>query len=81
MSGRLLDISNGKKKQAIQMTLSKNSPKCLIITRKNPKITQVELSKIVGINEKNVRNNIKKLKDMGVLERVGSAKGGHWAVK
>lgn len=49
--------------------------------RKNPKITQVELSKIVGINEKNIRNNIKKLKDMGVLQRVGGAKGGHWLIK
>ena len=48
--------------------------------KKNPKITQEELSRIVGINEKNIRNNISKLKKKGLIKRVGPDKGGYWEV-
>ena len=49
--------------------------------KENKFVTQSELSDIVKINEKNVRNNIVKLKDKGLIKRVGSAKGGYWEVK
>ncbi len=48
--------------------------------KKNNFITQKELSKIVGITEKNIRNNIAKLKNLNIIKRVGPAKGGHWEV-
>jgi len=47
----------------------------------NPTISIVQLSKKVGIAEKNIEVNIKKLKQAGILERIGPAKGGHWEVK
>jgi len=59
--------------------LSFRAKKILHLIRKNPSITQMELSKLVGINEKNVRVNINKLK--GLLKRIGSDKGGYWEVK
>jgi len=57
--------------------LNANQRKIITEIRKNQHITQKELSKIVGINEKNIRNNIRKLKNMGILKRVGPDKGGH----
>jgi len=60
--------------------LNANQRKIITEIRKNQYITQKELSKIVGINEKNIRNNIKKLKDLGIIKRVGPDKGGHWEV-
>lgn len=47
----------------------------------NSFITQEELSKEVGINSKNIRNNILKLKNTGLVPRVGSARSGFWKVK
>jgi len=44
-------------------------------------ISIVQLSKKVGIAEKNIEVNIKKLKQAGILKRIGPAKGGHWEVK
>jgi ATP-dependent DNA helicase RecG len=38
------------------------------------------LSEKIKINEKNVRLNIAKLKDKGLLERIGPDKGGYWKV-
>ena len=49
--------------------------------RNNRAVTQKQLSRIVGINEKNVRNNINKLKKKGLLTRVGSDYKGYWTLK
>jgi biotin operon repressor len=39
------------------------------------------ISSELGINERNVKKNIKALKDVGFIERVGSDRSGHWVVK
>ena len=48
--------------------------------KQNPKITQNELSQIIGISPKNIRIYIKKLKDKGFLKRIGADKGGYWSI-
>ncbi len=68
-------------KEDLVLKLNHNQIKIIELISDNPKITQTILSKEVGINEKNIRNNIKKLKDLGMLTRIGSPKSGHWKVK
>ena len=51
------------------------------IMRDNPQITISELSKIIGMNNSGIKKNIAKLKEDGVIERVGSDKSGSWKVK
>ncbi|WP_169305760.1 winged helix-turn-helix domain-containing protein [Sphingobacterium alkalisoli] len=46
----------------------------------NPRITLPELSAIVGINESNIQKNVKKLRDVGKISRVGPARGGYWKI-
>ena len=46
----------------------------------NNKITIIELSKIVGVSETSIQNNLSKLKGSGILKRVGPAKGGYWVI-
>lgn len=46
--------------------------------KKNPRITAEELAKIVGISSRKIRDNIKKLKDEGLIRRVGGRKEGYW---
>jgi len=60
--------------------LNKNQKRIVTEIKKNNFITQKELSKIVGITEKNIRNNIAKLKNLNIIKRIGPAKGGHWEV-
>lgn len=48
--------------------------------RSNRKITIVELSALIGINEANVEKNVKKLRELSIVKRIGSAKGGYWEV-
>jgi len=40
-----------------------------------------ELANKIGISKRKVLDNINKLKKMGLLERIGPAKGGSWKVK
>jgi ATP-dependent DNA helicase RecG len=44
------------------------------------KITIVEMAKSLSISETAVENNIKKLREKGILSRVGSDKTGHWQI-
>jgi ATP-dependent DNA helicase RecG len=46
----------------------------------NPLITISELAKNTGLSVKGVEWNIKRLKDSGILRRVGSPISGHWEV-
>ena len=46
----------------------------------NPSITTAELANRVGITTKGVEWQIGRLRKMGILERTGPAKGGHWQV-
>ena len=61
--------------------LGENESKIIEQIARDNRITMVELSKKLGISEVAVYKNIKKLKQAGILERVGPAKGGHWEIK
>ncbi len=65
----------------LEKNLSENQIKIINFMSENANITQSELSNLIGINEKNIRNNIKKLKDLGLIQRIGSPKNGYWEVK
>ncbi len=47
----------------------------------NPRISKQELSEKIGISTTAIDKNISKLKQKGLLKRVGPAKGGYWEVK
>ena len=44
------------------------------------RITTMELAEKIGISQRKTKENIKKLKEMGLLSRVGSEKNGYWKV-
>ncbi len=46
----------------------------------NQHIAAPELANIVGISERKIKDNLKKLKGKGLLKRIGPDKGGHWEV-
>jgi len=46
----------------------------------NPKITVKELSMMLGVGKTSMGLIISNLKALGVLRRVGSARGGHWEI-
>ena len=43
-------------------------------------ISRETLAEKTGISVTSVQNHVNKLKSMGILKRIGSAKSGHWEV-
>ena len=73
----LNDLKNDLRKR---YDLTDNQVKILGAVMQNKTITQQQLSEIVGITPKNIRNNMEKLKEKGILKRIGPLKGGHWQI-
>lgn len=61
-------------------TLGENQLLIMESLKNNPFLSLSQLSEIVGISQTAIENNISKLKNLGLLKRIGSAKGGHWQV-
>ena len=60
--------------------LSPNQRKIFETITKDPSVSAQTLSEIVGISHRKIQTNIAKLKDRGLLQRVGPNKGGHWKI-
>ena len=48
--------------------------------KKNPSITQTELSKIVEMTVANINRNMKRLQEKVIIKRIGANKNGHWEI-
>ncbi|CAA6814875.1 MAG: Huntington interacting protein HYPE [uncultured Sulfurovum sp.] len=67
----------GKK---VGINLSENQKEIIAYMLENPKISAKKLSELVGISSRKIEENIKKLKEEEIIERVGANKGGTWKV-
>ena len=54
--------------------------KIVAAIRKNPDITRTDLSSALSIGTSTIDRTIRKLKNSGILERIGSNKTGYWKV-
>ncbi len=63
------------------VNLSRNQLRIISLIRETPFITSEELSKKIGINLRNIKNNIAKLKERMLIKRIGPDKGGYWAIQ
>jgi ATP-dependent DNA helicase RecG len=61
-------------------SVGKASEKILDACRERNSITIPELASLIGISERSVERNIQKLRQNGLLKRVGGRKEGHWEI-
>lgn len=61
--------------------LSDNEKLLLSLLTQNPALTQKGVTETTGLSRATVQRTIKKLADMGRLERSGSKKYGSWIVR
>ncbi len=80
---RITFFNSGEKQKVgekVGEKISDNQRKILKLINEDRNITIRILSQKVNIAEKNIQNNLKKLKEKGFILRVGAAKGGYWKV-
>lgn len=61
-------------------TLSNNQRNILSAMENNSNITIAELANQLDIGQTTVEENIKRLKEKDLLERIGPSRGGHWEI-
>lgn len=59
---------------------TENEQKILQELVKNPFITQIELSKKLGVTKRSIIKNMKNLKEKNKIKRVGSDRKGYWEI-
>ncbi len=72
------DIDSSKKTRV--KTREKTREKILELIREDKAITTYKISEIIGITVKGIEWQISKLKEEGILKRIGPDKGGHWEI-
>ena len=60
--------------------LTENQQTIINSMRANPKVSATILAEIVGISKRKVEENVAKLKNFGLVERIGGTRG-YWVVK
>lgn len=54
--------------------------KILNLVEQNQNITQMQMSKIIGVGRTTIAKHIKKMKEQNIIERIGSDNTGYWKV-
>ena len=60
--------------------MSIGAEKTLAAIKDNPKSSNTDLCKIMNLSDRTVRNDIKELKSLNLIKRIGSDKSGYWDV-
>ena len=63
-----------------QKTTQKTTQKILEQIKLNPFISREELAEVCGLTSDGIKYNIRKLREKGIIKRIGPDKGGHWEV-
>jgi ATP-dependent DNA helicase RecG len=66
-------------KTALKSTV-KTAAAIMDAMKQNPAITVPDIARTVSVSARTANNHIRRLKDAGLIRRVGPAKGGHWEV-
>ena len=64
-----------------EIKISEKQKKIILMLKENPYCTIKEISDKLDVNHSTVERNIKKLRENGIVGRVGSRKDGKWIVK
>ena len=65
----------------VGVKLNKTQRKIIELLKDNPQYTLEQMAQIITVERRTIERNIKKLRENGVLERVGSDREGYWIVK
>lgn len=73
-------VVNKSGEEVVNKLLNKTQLSIIKSIRNNPNITIAELSQETGLGHTAIQNNLNKMQDMTIIERIGSRKNGYWKV-
>ena len=75
-----LSYAEQRTETTLKTTLKTTLREIFCVIKDNPEVSIPELAIQLNLSKEGVKYNIKKLKDLGYISRVGAKKGGHWIV-
>ena len=72
-----MEISREKSRKKSR---EKSREKIVELIKANPKITQSEHAAKIQLSVKGIEKQIRSLRELGLIRRVGPNKGGHWEI-
>ena len=79
-NGKVGERVGEKVGEKVGESITVNQEKIIKQIRLNKYISARELSNELGISQRKTEENISKLKQKGIIKRIGPAKGGHWEI-
>lgn len=79
MSDARLNAREAALQQDVSLTL--NDEKVLSMIDIDGRLTALRIAKNLGISESTVRRSFRRLRDLNIIDRVGSDKSGFWRVR
>ena len=67
--------------EPVDKTVDKTVDKIIPAIKENPKIRAKDLIVLTGLTRRGIEYKLNQLKKQGILERIGSKKGGYWSIK
>ena len=74
------NVNNNVKSHKNHSKITVNQQNIINEIKKNPYITQKELSESIKMTVANINRNMKKLQEQNLIRRIGADKNGHWEV-
>ncbi len=62
-------------------SVTENERAVLLLPEEDPGYTMQQLAERLSVSRKTIASRLKKLKEKGAIERVGSDRSGYWKVK
>lgn len=72
--GQEKTISDQKRPESDQIKM------ILELIKEKPQISRSEISHKIGLHESSVKRRLKMMVDKGIIQRIGSDRGGHWKI-
>ena len=72
--GQEKTISDRKRPESDQIKM------VLELIKEKPQISRSEISHKIGLHESSVKRRLKMMVNKGIIQRIGSDKGGHWQI-
>ena len=69
-----------KRQEKRWVELTERQEEILDLIEQNNKISRKQLSEILSINPSAIQKHISKLKQKGLIKRIGPDKGGYWEI-
>lgn len=63
-----------------QINITETEIKIIELVKQNNQITRMELANTLKVNESTIKRTINKVKNKGILKRIGANKNGHWEI-